>query len=119
MNVSQSTPTVQTHYAGLGVRFVALVIDLVLLSMIFFPVTRIVKGVWIMNGSDHLWGYGWLITDPLCLIFLVAIFLYFVLLEGAIGTTIGKKLTGIRVVQADGRHPGLVRAFLEKPAASD
>jgi len=112
MNVNQSSPTVQAQYAGLGIRFVALVIDLVILSAVFFPVTRLVKGVWIMSGSDHLWGYGWLITDPLCIIYLIAIFLYFVMLEGIVGVTIGKKLAGISVVGADGRHPGLVSSFL-------
>jgi len=112
MHLNPSQQTSQPQYAGLGVRFLALVIDLVILSMIFFPVTRIVKGVWIMTGGDHLWGYGWLITDPLCIVFLVAIFLYFVLLEGSIGATVGKKLSGIRVVCTDGRHPGLWPAFL-------
>lgn len=112
MRTDPSQKANQPHYAGLGIRFLALVVDLVILSMVFFPVTRIVKGVWIMSGSDHLWGYGWLITDPLCMVFLAAIFLYFVLLEGVLGATIGKKLTGLRVIRNDGRRPGLLRAFL-------
>ena len=102
----------QPKYANLGPRFWALVIDLFILSMIFFPVTRIVKGVWIMSGSDHLWGFGWLITDPLCLIFLVVIFLYFVVLEGSFGATVGKILLRLRVVRPDGRRPGLQRALV-------
>ena len=81
----------QLHYANLGRRFVALVIDLLVLSLIFFPVTRVVKGVWIMSSEDHLWGYGWLVTDPLCVIFLVTIVIYFVSLESALGATIGKR----------------------------
>jgi len=104
--------TNQLRYAGLGRRFAALVIDFIILSMVFFPVTRIVKGVWLMNRGDHLWGYGWLVTDPLCLIFLVVIVLYFVLLEGAFGATIGKRLTGMRVVGVDGRGPGIMRALV-------
>ncbi len=102
----------QLHYANLGRRFVALVIDLLVLSMIFFPVTRVVKGVWIMSSEDHLWGYGWLVTDPLCAIFLVVIVIYFVSLEGALGATIGKRLLGLRVVRVDGRDPGMMRATI-------
>ena len=91
----------QPQYAGLGRRFVALMIDFMLLSMIFFPVTRIVKGVWLMSAGDHLWGYGWFITDPLCISFLVIIVLYFVLLEGMFGATIGKRLSGLlEVIQS-------------------
>ena len=102
----------QLHYANLGRRFVALVIDLLVLSLIFFPVTRVVKGVWIMSSEDHLWGYGWLVTDPLCVIFLVTIVIYFVSLESALGATIGKRLLGLRVVQVDGRNPGVMRATI-------
>ncbi|UCE25420.1 MAG: hypothetical protein JSU74_05075, partial [Candidatus Zixiibacteriota bacterium] len=58
------------QYAGPGIRFLALLIDLLVLCIVFFPVTRMVKGVWIMSAGDHLWAYGWLITDPLCIAFL-------------------------------------------------
>lgn len=112
MHAVKSSQRGQLHYAGLGVRFAALVIDFFILSAIFFPVTRLAKGIWIMSGSDHLWGYGWLITDPLCLIFLVVIVLYFILLEGALGATIGKKLLGLQVVQVDGTRPGLKQAVI-------
>ncbi|MBN2227677.1 MAG: RDD family protein [candidate division Zixibacteria bacterium] len=100
------------HYAGLWRRFLALAIDIVVLSLLFFPVTRLVKGVWIMNRTDHLWGYGWLVTDPLCLIFLGIIVLYFIFLEGIFGATIGKKLTGLRVMGLDGKKPGIRRAAI-------
>ena len=103
MNQQQS----QVEYGGLGPRFAALVIDFFALSLFFFPATKIVKGVWIMSSSDHSWGYGWMVTDPLCLIFLLVIVVYFILLEGLAGTTIGKRLLGLRVVTADGHVPGL------------
>ena len=78
------------RYAGLNPRFLALLIDFVLFCIIFFPVTRIVKGVWVMNTGDHRWSYGMFITDPICIIFLIVIFLYFILLEGLVGATLGK-----------------------------
>lgn len=102
----------QPQYAGLGRRFVALVIDFLLLSMIFFPITRIFKGVWIMSTEDHLWEYGWFITDPLCISFLVIIVLYFVLAEGIFGATFGKRFSGLKVIQLNGGNPGVLRALI-------
>lgn len=100
------------RYAGLWRRFLALVLDTVLFSLFFFPITRLVKGVWMMNAGDHQWVYGWFITDPLCLTFLGIIFVYFVVLEGLVGATVGKRLTGLRVVTSDGKKPGLSRGLL-------
>ncbi|MCB2230583.1 RDD family protein [bacterium] len=100
------------HYAGLQSRFWALVIDFAALSAVFFPVTRIVKGVWLMQPTDHLWGYGWIVTDPLCLIFLLAIFVYFVIGEGMFGATIGKRVLGLRVTREDGMAISLGQAVV-------
>ena len=86
-----------THFAGLWPRFLALFIDSLLFCAIFFPVTRLVKGVWLLSAADHLWNYGLFITDPLCITFLVVMFLYFVFLEGMIGVTLGKWIAGLRV----------------------
>lgn len=99
-------------YAGIWQRFGALVIDGLLFCAVFLPITRIVKGVWIMGASDHRWVNGLFITDPLCLIFLVLMFLYFVLLEGLMGATLGKWALGLRVVAGDGEEPGLARSTL-------
>lgn len=90
------------QFAGLGWRLAALVIDGVALSAVFFPVTRIVKGVWLMQPSDHRWDYGWIVTDPLCLAFLGAIFLYFIVSEGLFGATLGKRITRLRVTGVNG-----------------
>jgi len=98
------------QYAGLGFRFLALVIDLILFCVVFFPVTKLVKGVWLMQRGDHQWAYGWFITDPLCIIFLVIIVLYFILLEGWTGATVGKWALGLRVVDLTGGKPGIFRS---------
>ncbi len=102
----------QFHYAGLVPRLGALVIDFFVLSLVFFPITRIVKGAWLMSGGDHLWSVGWMITDPLCISFLGVIIAYFILLEGAFGATIGKRLLGLQVVRLDGARPGMKRAAI-------
>ncbi len=100
------------RYAGLWIRFAALAIDGLLFSAVFFPVTRLVKGVWLMSPGDHSWVSGWFIFDPLCLVFLVAVFAYFSVLEGFFGATVGKWMAGLRVTRLGGRHPGLGRALV-------
>jgi uncharacterized RDD family membrane protein YckC len=102
----------ETRYAGPGIRLAALVIDTLLFCAVFFPVTRAVKGVWIMRATDHRWVSGLFITDPLCVTFLALMVLYFVLLEGLRGATLGKWALSLRVVGTDGRRPGLARSAL-------
>ena len=104
--------TEDSAFAGLWPRFLALLVDFLLFSAIFFPVTRWVKGVWVMSATDHRWSDGLFITDPLCIAFLGVIVLYFVLFEGLAGLTLGKWVTGLRVVRVGGGKPGLVRGFL-------
>ena len=99
-------------YAGVWPRLTALVADIVLMSCMFFPVTRIVKGTWVMSTSDHEWVRGWFVSDPLCLSFLVVMFLYFVLLEGLGGATVGKRLMRLRVVDVNGGRAGLIRSLI-------
>jgi uncharacterized RDD family membrane protein YckC len=112
-------PTVPAHkrgsesirrWAGVPSRLLAVVLDLVILSAVFFPVTRMVKGTWIMAPADHRWMRGWWITDPLCLAFLAAMFAYFLLFEGLLGATPGKRMTGLRVTGPHGEPPGVVRS---------
>ncbi len=99
-------------YAGVAIRYLAILLDLMVLSAVFFPVTRIAKGTWIMSASDHRWAHGWFVTDPLCLAFLAAIFLYFVLFEAFAGATPGKMAAGLRVVRPVGGRPGLPRSLV-------
>lgn len=99
-------------YAGLWPRFWALVVDGLLFCAVFFPVTRLLKGVWFMSAADHRWVSGLFITDPLCVAFLVVMLLYFVLLEAWAGATLGKWLLSIRVVDKGGGRPGLARSAI-------
>ena len=101
------------QYAGLGIRFLALVVDSALFVAIFVPTTRLVKGVWIMSASDHRWNRGLFIIDPLCIAFLIVMFLYYVLLEGLAGATLGKWALGLRVVRAENDdRPGIAKSAL-------
>ena len=101
-----------TRFAGLWLRFLALLVDFFMFCAVFFPATRLVKGVWIMSATDHRWNHGLFITDPLCIAFLVVMVLYFVLLEGLTGVTLGKWITGIRVERVGGGKPGLIKGLL-------
>lgn len=101
-----------THFAGLLPRFIALFVDFLLFCAVFFPVTRLVKGSWLLSAADHRWNYGLFITDPLCIAFLVIMFLYFVFLEGLIGVTLGKWIAGLRVERLGGGKPGLIKGLL-------
>ncbi len=106
-------PQRHVRYAGLGPRLLALAVDLVLFAAAFLPTTRIVKGVWIMSAADHRWARGLFITDPLCIAFLAVMFLYYVVLEGCLGATVGKWVVGLRVGPVrGGARPGLVKGIV-------
>lgn len=112
MEGKQSVAKESTRFAGLVPRFLALLVDLLVFCAVFFPITRLVKGVWIMSATDHRWNYGLFITDPLCIALLVVMILYFVLLEGLLGATVGKWAIGLRVERVGGGKPGLVKGLL-------
>jgi uncharacterized RDD family membrane protein YckC len=99
-------------YAGVIIRLAALVLDLCCLSLLFFLVTKGVKGTWVMSATDHRWANGWFVSDPLCMAFLGAMFLYFVLFEGLAAATPGKMALGLRVVASGGGRAGLSRSFV-------
>ncbi len=99
-------------YAGLWPRFLALFIDFLLFCALFFPATRLVKGVWLMQAADHRWHQGLFITDPLCVGFLIVMFGYFVFLEGLAGATFGKYVLGLRVETSAGEKPGIRGGFI-------
>lgn len=85
---------IEIQLSSIPRRAVAQLVDFSILGIIFILITYQVKGVWIMMPGNHLW----IIFDPICGVFLVAIFTYFIGLEGALGFTLGKLATGIRVV---------------------
>jgi uncharacterized RDD family membrane protein YckC len=97
-------------YAGLWIRGAALLLDWLVFCAVFFPITRVVKGVWLMGPSDHRWVSGSFVSDPLCLSFLLVIIAYFILLEGFFGATIGKCIVRIRVVGMDGERITMARS---------
>jgi len=92
-------------YQSIGTRLVAQIVDGVILFILFFLVGFAMSGSFTFDyqgaaASPFLGAYG-LIT-----------FLYFVVLEGAMGATVGKKLLKIKVVREDGSACGFGAAIV-------
>jgi uncharacterized RDD family membrane protein YckC len=94
-------------YVGVGRRFVAVFIDGVLLLIMSGPFADIQSG----DGYLRIGWHGRQVFWPS----LIAI-AYYVLLEGIAGATIGKFVTGIRVVSEDGTKLGWTGAVVRNVA---
>lgn len=97
------------EYKGVGVRFGAQIIDGIAIFTIFILLIRITP-----YFTDILSSLFW-VYDQL-IVFATIEFLYFFLLEGFFGITLGKKAFKIRVVMEDGAQcrlvPSLIRNIL-------
>ncbi|MCK4388460.1 MAG: RDD family protein [Dehalococcoidia bacterium] len=89
-------------------RGIAWAIDILFLSIFFFPATYWYSGKWIMGPQEHLWG----ILDPICLVFLFIIFAYLILMEAYVGWTVGKRIMGMMVVDGRGNKIGLSKSII-------
>ena len=89
-------------------RGIAWILDILFLSIFFFPATYLYSGKWMMGPEEHLWG----ISDPICLVFLFIIFAYLILMEAYTGLTIGKLILGLRVVDGSGGKIGLYKSVI-------
>jgi len=86
---------------------IAWILDILFLSIFFFPATYLYSGKWIMSYEEHLWG----ILDPICLVFLFIIFTYFILTEAFVGRTVGKRILGMRVINGNGNKIGFSKSL--------
>jgi uncharacterized RDD family membrane protein YckC len=94
-------PTVQVEYMGFWIRFVAAIIDAVILGVVsaIFLLPTILDLLW-----HPLVNFFWLFAP----------WLYFWLFTGLKGQTPGKMTVGIKVVDARGEKPGLGVAALRE-----
>ena len=97
----------EIEYAGQRERFLALLVDALLFWGCSFPITRIVKGVWLMSPNDHAWVRSLFIFGPLCPAFLVLMVLYLVCLKGWLGATLGTWVFGLHLIGLEGSRAGL------------
>ncbi|MFI5450327.1 MAG: RDD family protein [Candidatus Bathyarchaeia archaeon] len=93
------------EYQGIAVRFAAQLVDGVILGIVYFLLRFGMTG----SFSFDLFGAGALTL--LAAWWLISL-LYFAILEGTKGATIGKMLLKIKVVQEDGKPCGIVPAFV-------
>lgn len=105
--------TSQLNYKGVGLRFLAFIIDSVVFGILLFVFWKLLGGKYIggchsgfyigstISINQKTTFYG-LCGFPAQLYFEV-IFLYYVLLEWKLGGTIGKLATGIRVAKTNGK----------------
>ncbi len=89
-------------------RGIAWALDILFLSVFFFPATYLYSGKWMMGPEEHLWG----ISDPICIVFLLIIFAYLILMEAYVGWTMGKRILGMRVVDGSGNKIGLSKSVI-------
>ena len=90
-------------YQGIGIRFVSLVIDSIIIGIIFGALGAIL-GVGMMESGTVSWIWG--------LFYVIVYFGYFIYMEGSRGQTIGKMITRIRVVREDGTPIDMNQAFI-------
>ena len=95
-----SANPVHMEYQGIGIRFVSLVIDSLVISAIFGVLATIFGLGMMRHGS---WSVG-----LLSFAFYIA---YYTYLEGTRGQTIGKMITKIKVVREDGTPIDMEQAF--------
>jgi len=89
-------------------RGIAWLLDILFLSIFFFPTTYLYSGKWIMGPEEHLWG----ISDPICIVFLFIIFTYLILMEAYVSWTVGKRIIRMRVVDESGGKIGLSKSII-------
>jgi uncharacterized RDD family membrane protein YckC len=99
------------NYQGVGLRFVATLIDSVLLA-----IPACVMGFVIAGATDSTTSSGFALEGAPALLYFVLIFGlwlgYYTLLEGLIGGTLGKLVLGMRVLREDGGKIGLQEALI-------
>ncbi|HNU39049.1 MAG TPA: RDD family protein [Methanothrix sp.] len=96
----ESSIPIRMEYQGIGIRFVSLVIDSLIISAIFGALATILGFGMMRHGS---WSVG-----LLSFAFYIA---YYTYLEGTRGQTIGKMVTKIKVVREDGTPIEMEQAF--------
>jgi uncharacterized RDD family membrane protein YckC len=94
-----------------GERFVAWLIDLIILSMILIPVRLFIWAAWP--------GYAWAPSVPRWVPFVdfgtsnLVYFLYWMLSEGLYDQSIGKMIMRIKVTRLDGKPANMAQAAIE------
>ncbi|SHH13474.1 Uncharacterized membrane protein YckC, RDD family [Thermosyntropha lipolytica DSM 11003] len=98
-----ASPSAEMAFVGVGLRFIALVID----SFVFFVLGYVIAFI---TGNTTADGYA-MEGAPAFLMFIIGI-AYFVLMEGKTGGTLGKLALGLRVRKVDGSPCSITDALV-------
>ncbi len=92
---------------GIGIRALSIILDTIVLGILFYIIGAIYAG----GLTYNIQFYG---TEAIAAGGLVSLvgFLYFVLLEGLKGQTLGKMATGIKVVKENGEPCDLISSLI-------
>lgn len=108
------------HYVGVGRRFLATLLDVILLSIVDGIISVLFLSGSFTNGATIgkmiIFANGYHASSLGDVLLILIPCLYFIVLEATLGATIGKMILGIRVVMADGspmnRRASLIRNLL-------
>jgi len=92
------------RHASLGQRGIALLIDSFLIGIVMMGLFTVVLAGALSSGNAGI--------VALLPVIGIAGSLYWVVFEGLWGTTIGKKVIGLRVVDEQGNVPGIVKSLI-------
>ena len=87
----------QVQYVGVGRRFLAVLVDSILLGIVFGVIGALFGQSQASGGNVSV-----SLTGVPAMVTFVIFFLYFIVLEAVLGATLGKLLLGIRVVDVEG-----------------
>jgi uncharacterized RDD family membrane protein YckC len=96
-------PSMPLEYQGIGIRFVSLLIDSIIVGLIIGAVGSAIGMGALAKGMIPWWAG---------LIYFIIYIGYYTYLEGSHGQTIGKMVTKIKVVGEDGKPIDMNQAFI-------
>jgi uncharacterized RDD family membrane protein YckC len=96
-----------SQYGGIATRAVALAVDMALAHVIVFVLGAIVALVGSLVGDAKLDTPEQILAG---LAWVLVVGSYFILFWSTAGQTPGMRAMGLRIVDADGGHPGVVRS---------
>jgi len=98
-------PITDPNYQGIGPRLAAQIIDAIILSIIFFIIGFGMSGSFTFSFENEA-AYSIIALNALI------DFLYFIVLEGTSGATLGKRLVKMKVVRENGSPCGIRPSFV-------
>ncbi|MEJ2247000.1 MAG: RDD family protein [Acidobacteriota bacterium] len=113
---------IQLKYAGFWIRVAAYIVDLIIISLPVLLFLGLIAAQSSIPTGSHQGIVGHSVTGLLALILAISfaifigafVILYFPLLEGLYGRTLGKRLFRLRVVRDGGVAIGMKEAFLRR-----